>query len=636
MPPESDGTFEERTIGTNLNRVVINERHLNNIRDAVQKTHKATFLATELLNFHIRRSLRDDLPLEHLFDSNWIQKVYQEVSSGKNASIDTELHKTKEEFMPSFEPVIRENMTQIWAYEAQNLSTVAKNNVWMHFDKRLYQHVRRSFPLSSDKYDMLTKEEKIQRKKLLLQLTTDLRSGSIAKYKSESEYHSWLQKETVRLELRTESAKAKPWLYLKAMSIMCFEAEQNLEHTFSLFPLRRTFVPRHCRFDEKTLRQICKIEEPLCNDSKRLKTGTIKYKIMSKLSKEELYSEILNLESIKTSKKWTFKYGSFTTDGICVRIPYTIKKKHSVDSKLSSLPKCGIWSIDTMKYVTRQGLDYWHVVSIDPGKRELICGVDMDNVKESSLKYTLSERQKDLRTRQYANERRRSKPPKVLFAEEDLSIFNSRSPSLDGFRAYCIQRRVGFEDCLKYYSELHHRHRRWKTVIKTQKSESKLYKKIEELKIDKRPLLLAYGSWGCVAGKVGAVCNKHLPPCIGVGLMRKLSKRFVVVPTPEAYTSKTCCRCFGPCGRWKEKEEAMVEERKQLGHNKRKTKEIRGLRRCQNEECKFLPLNRDKNAAVNIGYNFKRLFRGEEAIRKLSTNEKNVLKMQIQCFGCEE
>ena len=118
--------------------------------------------------------------------------------------------------------------------------------------------------------------------------------------------------------------------------------------------------------------------------------------------------------------------------------------------------------------------------------------------------------------------------------------------------------------------------------------------------------------------------------------MRKLSKRFVVVPTPEAYTSKTCCRCFGPCGRWKEKEEAMVEERKQLGHNKRKTKEIRGLRRCQNEECKFLPLNRDKNAAVNIGYNFKRLFRGEEAIRKLSTNEKNVLKMQIQCFGCEE
>lgn len=42
-----------------------------------------------------------------------------------------ELHKTKEEFMPSFEPVIRENMTQIWAYEAQNLSTVAKNNVWI-------------------------------------------------------------------------------------------------------------------------------------------------------------------------------------------------------------------------------------------------------------------------------------------------------------------------------------------------------------------------------------------------------------------------------------------------------------------------------------------------------------------------
>ena len=57
----------------------------------------------------------------------------------------------------------------------------------------------------------------------------------------------------------------------------------------------------------------------------------------------------------------------------------------------------------------------------------------------------------------------------------------------------------------------------------------------------------------------------------------------------------------------------MIEERERLGYNKRRTKEIRGLRRCQNEECKFLPLNRDKNAAINIGYNFQRLFRGEEA-----------------------
>ena len=138
-----------------------------------------------------------------------------------------------------------------------------------------------------------------------------------------------------------------------------------------------------------------------------------------------------------------------------------------------------------------------------------------------------------------------------------------------------------------------------------------------------------------IAGKAGAVCNKKLPPCIGVGLLRKLSKRFVVCPTPEAYTSQTCCKCFKQCGRWTEKEDFMVQERKRLGHKEKKSKEIRGLRRCQNEECK-LPLNRDKNGATNIGYNFQRLFKGENPIRKLSADEKKLLKLQVQCFDCDE
>lgn len=61
-------------------------------------------------------------------------------------------------------------------------------------------------------------------------------------------------------------------------------------------------------------------------------------------------------------------------------------------------------------------------------------------------------------------------------------------------------------------------------------------------------------------------CNKGNAPCIGVGLMRKLARRFVVAPTPEAYTSKTCCRCLGEAGPWVEVEEKMG-------------KKIRGLRK---------------------------------------------------------
>ena len=37
-----------------------------------------------------------------------------------------------------------------------------------------------------------------------------------------------------------------------------------------------------------------------------------------------------------------------------------------------------------------------------------------------------------------------------------------------------------------------------------------------------------------VAGRPGMACNKGNAPCIGVGLMRKLARRFVVAPTPDA------------------------------------------------------------------------------------------------------
>ena len=122
----------------------------------------------------------------------------------------------------------------------------------------------------------------------------------------------------------------------------------------------------------------------------------------------------------------------------------------------------------------------------------------------------------------------------------------------------------------------------------------------------------------------GVACNRGSPPTIGVGLMRKLEKQFVVALTPEAYTSQTCCNCLGPCGPWKEVEEKMG-------------KTIRGLRRCQNEECTVnggLPLNRDKNGAINIGTNFKRLFEEKAPIRSM-TDEDISFHRAATCLACD-
>jgi len=229
----------------------------------------------------------------------------------------------------------------------------------------------------------------------------------------------------------------------------------------------------------------------------------------------------------------------------------------------------------------------------------------------------LNERRRDLCVKQYAKECDDAKPSSVMEAEKTLTGFNSRSASLKTFRSYCTQRHTTLEECLSFYSRHVHRHQRWKKAIKEQKSEAKLIEKLKTMKTDSTPLVLAYGAWGLIAGN--DPCKRGNPPCIGVSLMRKLAKQFVVSPTPEHCTSKTCFRCLGPCGPWTEVEEKME-------------KKLRGLRLCTQRDC-MLPLNRDKNCSINIGNNFLRLMNGAPPIAKMTSEELSFHRARL-CLEC--
>ena len=49
-------------------------------------------------------------------------------------------------------------------------------------------------------------------------------------------------------------------------------------------------------------------------------------------------------------------------------------------------------------------------------------------------------------------------------------------------------------------------------------------------------------------------------------------------------------------------------------------KKIRGLRRCTQRDC-MIPLNLNKNGAINIGTNFTRLMVDESPIRSMKDDE---------------
>ena len=103
MPPESDGSL--RTVGCSLERLIPDPCHLCKIRSAVATVHKATILATELLNIHVRRMLATDskTDLSMLFNSNWLLNAYNEVTTGKKSRIKVvdELRCTRDSCMPA-------------------------------------------------------------------------------------------------------------------------------------------------------------------------------------------------------------------------------------------------------------------------------------------------------------------------------------------------------------------------------------------------------------------------------------------------------------------------------------------------------------------------------------------------------
>eukprot|EP00966_Prymnesium_polylepis_P109555 2535425-Prymnesium_polylepis.1 len=91
---------------------------------------------------------------------------------------------------------------------------------------------------------------------------------------------------------------------------------------------------------------------------------------------------------------------AFTTDGVSLNLNMQKPGKGGKAPKLAAMPSRGVHSIDELKRVSR--MQDLHVVGIDPGKRELVVAVDRDDpTSKPVVRYTLAQRRRDLRTRQY-------------------------------------------------------------------------------------------------------------------------------------------------------------------------------------------------------------------------------------------
>jgi len=663
------------TVTCTLAKAVPDAQHVDTIRDAVLRVHRCTFYATELLNLYVRDRLQNynGTGLDAIFSQNWLLNAYYAVSIGtgkKAAKTDERVLAVFKQHMqgvqePSLDMPNRSGLTQTLAYECINLAAVGSTNVWMHFQKRVLSYVRSCHAMDEEAYKQLSKQERTERKLALLKAASDLCQDPALPLTSPNEYHDFVleHRALIGMQEAVSNWKDKPILYhlkasphkfLKAMHFMSTKQLERGRKAFALFPLRRSHVPGHMRFDKNVLDDLLKLgcrysaakakkkpDEPGPSGPSGPSGRAPKRKrddpsLLNE--KAEVFNQVLDLRAARVHRRHHFAF-AFTTDGVSLHLNMEVpgkpekackvskvSKSAKGSPKLSSMPRRGIHSIDTLKAIAKK--EDVHVIGIDPGKREILNCVDSDDPRNTPcVRYTLMQRQRHMRTRQYADEMRRSKPYPVSCAEEDLSLLNSKSPHLEEFAAFASKRRMLMRttpSICEFYDHLDHRNRRRKTRIKTQQSESDAINRISKMHAsahDKRTLVLAYGAWGLAAGRPGLVGNKGNPPVIGAGLMKKLALHFVVSPTPEHFTSKTCVECGGLCA----------------AHPTLKTKsnkEIRGLRVCQHEGCGLLQ-NRDRTGATNIGRQFLRLLACKAPIRPMTDAELEFHRLST-CLECCE
>jgi len=209
-----------------------------------------------------------------------------------------------------------------------------------------------------------------------------------------------------------------------------------------------------------------------------------------------------------------------------------------------------------------------------------------------------------------------------------MGACKSKSGYVERAVGYLQERRSGWSALQDFYEDRIYRTRSWRKFRKRQQSFATLVQRIAALRTGPEPLVLAYGSW------TKRISPRGVAPCIGIGLRRKLSKHFAVAITPEHYTSQTCALCLDAAAPFHDLEarrraEMLARATTPEEQKKAKYHTIRGIRRCQNEDCGAI-LHRDRNAAACIALNFERIYNNEAPLRAHTPLEDKLEEMQCR------
>lgn len=613
-------------------------------------------------------------------------KVYKEYRTKHDyASIDSLL----ESYYDLYKDHVKcsESVSHIVSYAKDNLETEYLTNITNHYSKYVKRFVYASF-FAKDTVNGMSKDAKKVLKARIGQFIKHLVGGNdncpVDFQAWKNKHLGWLNEDYTYLE---ERASKNPWKSLKEMVQMTKEVEVlNVKNKLlSPFILKRSFIPGHIRIDTSGLAHLFMTTEllelfriyyfdksqielkhldksnmlssyevltnnPYASEHEKAYFATHMWRFLCKFDNSNYKEALCHTEK---GVEWVFN-NSIMTDGISISFTMVTKKDFS---RLTSLAKASRRKENIISNEPKEPFQIFeagihsssvldpnsYILSVDPGKTNLVTFSDGKNTKSVSSSFKKTETKSLL----FRSIRDKETPSIVKnFQTQVLGQTNSRSVDDKKFKEY-VNVQSGYEKELqKVYSKPIFRSLKFSTFcyekrffdhlkqsifdfVKQPKKEKtfkwmekdrklsasvwnfnneetdnvtlKMMLKNSEKEIrDKDDILLLYGSWGKRPNL------KHSAPTPGIGLKRRLAKEFRTLEVCEHNTSKVCPCCL---------------TKSVTNHNDKHQ-----LLRCENEKCSSRWWSRDVLGSVNILYKTLRtvvtsVFGGEGKQESFVTDE---------------
>lgn len=243
---------------------------------------------------------------------------------------------------------------------------------------------------------------------------------------------------------------------------------------------------------------------------------------------------------------------------------------------------------DSEEFVERFG-SYTDYFATDPGERDLAATIHaIDGGEASRCRLTMKQYRKEGHLNRNLRKRQRY-DSKILLG--DFANKSIKTPFAEEIEEYLVEKK-------KHYAALweHHAARKtsaWRmdTYIHKWSCVDRFWRKTKNSSGSPRPLM----KYGAASVSSQGVKNRQSGPS---KMMRhSCEKHFVVVNVDEYRTTKCCRDCHAITKGVTQKFIGPLKEGK-----KRYNLKVRGLRRCESNECRSCPLKpRDYAAAWNIG-----------------------------------